>query len=94
MSKWNLHRQQASDNRSAHFRRHDEEAKMADPKFIGTAKMINPQNETEVVGTAQLEELPGGNIIAHVNMTGESAEILHRGFSFGSFEIKDDDAQS
>lgn len=74
----------------------DEEEQMTprEPKFVGTVPLINrldgSEEEGEVVGTAKLEELPGGNVIAHMNMSGQTAEILRRGFSFGSFSIAED----
>lgn len=62
-----------------------------EPKFIGEVPVVNrlegSESERQVVGTAKLEELPGGNVVAHIDMSGETAEILRRGFSFGAVSL-------
>jgi hypothetical protein len=55
------------------------------PIFIGVVELTSP-NETgegEIVGSAKIEKLPGGALIAHIDARNMPAEILRRGFSMG-----------
>lgn len=100
LERWN-NRARASSlaelKRHAHFDQRDKEIRMAPkkPKFVGEAPVVNRLDghpeEGEVVGTAKLEKLPGGNIVVHVDGNTITGEMLRRGFSFGSFSIKDDE---
>lgn len=62
------------------------------PKIVGEVPVMNriegSDEEGEVVGTAQVELL-GGKLIFHMDMGGQTADILRRGFSMGSFSIAD-----
>lgn len=87
----------AAQNRAAHFEQRDKEAKMAPkkPKFIAEVPLINrldgSPEEGMVVGTARIEQLPGGAIIAHIDASGMTADMLRRGFSIGDFSIPEED---
>lgn len=87
----------AANNRAAHFERRDKEAKMAPkkPKFVAEVPLVNRLDghpeEGEVVGMARIEQLPGGNCIAHIDASGMTADTLRRGFSIGDFSIAEED---
>lgn len=69
------------------------------PRFVAEVA-IRPRSESgegEIVGTAKIEKLPGGALIAHIDMAGKSADILRRGFSLGTVtmtEIEEGDETS
>jgi hypothetical protein len=64
------------------------------PKFVAEVPLTGHLEEDgKIVGSAKIEQLPGGNFIAHVDASGMTAETLRRGFSLGKFSIieeKDD----
>jgi hypothetical protein len=39
-------------------------------------------DEGKVIGTAKIERLPGGRLVANIDASGMSVESFHRGFSF------------
>lgn len=55
------------------------------PIFIGVVELTSPgeTGEGEIVGSAKIEKLPGGALIAHIDARNMPAEILRRGFSIG-----------
>lgn len=82
----------AAQKRQAHFEKRDKEASLAPkkPKFVAEVPFtVNPGSE--VVGTAKIEQLPGGNCIAHIDATGLTPEMLRRGFSLGDFDAPEED---
>lgn len=62
--------------------------------FVGEVPVVNrlegSEEEGRVIGTARIERLDGGNLIAHVDASGMTGEILRRGFSIGSFSFLED----
>lgn len=87
----------AAQKRQAHFDRRDKEARLAPkkPKFVGEVPVVNRLDghpeEGEVVGTAKLERLSGGNIVVHIDGSTMTGEMLRRGFSLGSYSIAEDE---
>ena len=81
----------AAQKRHAHFDLRDKEASLArrKPKFVAEVPLINRLDghpeQGEVIGTAKIEQLPGGNCVAHIDAPGMTADRLRRGFTLGSF---------
>jgi hypothetical protein len=76
----------AAQKRQAHFERRDKEASLArrKPKFVAEVP-VTVNFDDKVIGTAKIEQLPGGNCVAHIDASGMTPEMLRRGFSLGSF---------
>lgn len=87
----------AAQKRQAHFERRDKEASLArrKPKFVAEVPVINridgSSEEGKVIGTAKIEQLPGGNCVAHIDASGMTPEMLRRGFSLGDFDEPQDE---
>jgi hypothetical protein len=61
------------------------------PKFVAEVALTGHlEDDGKIVGSARIEQMPGGNLIAHVDASGMSAETLRRGFSLGSFTVPED----
>ncbi|QEQ93560.1 hypothetical protein SEA_GIRLPOWER_61 [Streptomyces phage GirlPower] len=59
-------------------------------KIIGEIPIINRLEGTEegqVVGKGIVEELPSGDQIVHMDLSGKTADILRRGFSLGDISL-------
>lgn len=60
-------------------------------KIIGEIPIINrlegTEEEGQVVGTGIVEELPSGDQIVHMDLSGKTADILRRGFSLGDISL-------
>ncbi|WPJ30595.1 hypothetical protein [Streptomyces phage Psst1] len=60
-------------------------------KFVGEIPIINrlegTTEEGQVIGRGIVEELPSGSQIVHMDLSGETADILRRGFSLGSISL-------
>lgn len=68
-------------------------------KWVGEVPLIirieGSEGEGRVIGTARMERLPDGNIVAHIDAGGMTAEMLRRGFSIGELPIgREDDAKN
>ena len=87
----------AAQKRHAHFDLRDKEASLArrKPKFVAEVPLINRLDghpeQGEVIGTAKIEQLPGGNCVAHIDASGMTPEMLRRGFSLGDFDVPPDE---
>ncbi|QEQ93930.1 hypothetical protein SEA_KARDASHIAN_65 [Streptomyces phage Kardashian] len=61
------------------------------PEFIGDVPVTgHGEFEGEVVGSAKIEKMPGGSLIAHIDASGMSADILRRGFTLGSIIVSEE----
>ena len=60
-----------------------------EPKFIANVSVTSHADE-KVIGTAKIEQLPGGACIAHIDASEMTAEQLRRGFSLGSFKVPEE----
>lgn len=61
------------------------------PKFVAEVPITGHLEEDgKVVGIAKIEQMPGGNLIAHIDASGMSAETFRRGFSLGSFTVPEE----
>ncbi|UOW93215.1 hypothetical protein SEA_TONYSTARCH_66 [Streptomyces phage TonyStarch] len=60
-------------------------------KIIGEIPIINrlegTEEEGQVVGKGIVEELPSGDQIVHMDLSGKTADILRRGFSLGDISL-------
>jgi hypothetical protein len=87
----------AAQKRAAHFEQRDKEAKLVPkkPKFVAEVPLANRLDGSpeagQVVGTAKIEQLPGGDCVIHIDAEGMTAEMLRRGFSVGEFSIPDEE---
>lgn len=59
--------------------------------FVAEVVLTGHHEEGDkVVGSAKIEQLPGGHFIAHINASGMTAETLRRGFSLGPFTVAEE----
>jgi len=60
--------------------------------IVGNVPVTNrlPGGTGEVIGEAKVEKLNSGALVFHVNLTGDAADILRRGFSLGDFSIAEE----
>lgn len=60
-------------------------------KIIGEIPIINrlegSEEEGQVIGRGIVEELPSGDQIVHMDLSGKTADILRRGFSLGDVSL-------
>jgi len=58
------------------------------PNIVGESPIENAHGE--VVGTAKVEKLPNGSIVAHVDAS-DNPDILWDGFRLGAIRFYEDD---
>ena len=61
------------------------------PKLIGEVPIVNrlrgTSEEGKIVGKGIVEQLPSGDLMVNMDLSGETADILRRGFSLGDVSL-------
>lgn len=59
------------------------------PKFVAVVA-VTDSPKGEVIGTAKIEEMPGGKEIIHIDASTMPADTLIRGFSLGEIQGREE----
>lgn len=67
-----------------------QDASRGNVEIVGEVPVTDKQGGN-VIGTAKMEKLKGGNIVAHVELSPEHSHLIAVGFRLGEFSIVEDD---